>query len=747
MDLLMRTMLGIMCFVPISHEQGVAPVRKRDIFDRNSVFLKKQILSQVADDLLSSNLFNILNGQLLLSERNVNVSVQCHNHTMLMLATAVTELKKNPENWAMQMIDATGKLPSGILEGNFHWWGSFSQCNNVTAKVMENGTVKMPFKGKHCMANFGSLLPKPNMTQLGQLPAGLDPSILDIGVCVPSTCSKEDVIGLVDAGLFLLPKNISVKKATCTNTHLDLDWRAILAISILSVFGFLLLVGTIYDVILSTTEEPPLEPVLDKKPSLRSPSGANGPSGAHSPGTKLDVDEYTPLLDSHDERAVNIQQPSVEYSLFTRIILCFSMYTNGQKILNTTQSDDSLQCVHGIRFLSMTWVILGHTYVFGLGATGNLIILQDYVKLFSFQPIINAFFSVDAFFFLSGLLVGYLVLKEMEKKGGWSKLNWPLYYVHRFWRLTPPYMLVLMISVCLTRYMSTGPQWPEQGFEIDYCKDSWWTNLLYINNFVNVEKMCLGWSWYLANDMQFHWISPIVLIPFSKSSLAGSLVAFVLLLAHLVTTGILSKQYGDTFQLIVNPEKAQDEIEALHGFEYVYIKPYTRIGPYLIGIVVGYILYKTNRKVKLHWTVAVFGWIVAAGLSLSTQYGLYGLFNEAPISPDVMALYDAVSRTVWSMGLGWVVFACVTGYGGFVNTLLSWSALVPLSRLTYCAYLIHPILLMVYYYSRETVFYISDLNIVVTFLGMLVATYGVSFFVSLALEAPFMRLEKIIFKR
>lgn len=46
-------------------------------------------------------------------------------------------------------------------------------------------------------------------------------------------------------------------------------------------------------------------------------------------------------------------------------LTCFCVFTNGAKLLNTNTSEGELLCVHGIRFLSMSWVILGHSYVFG----------------------------------------------------------------------------------------------------------------------------------------------------------------------------------------------------------------------------------------------------------------------------------------------------------------------------------------------------------------------------------------------
>lgn len=43
------------------------------------------------------------------------------------------------------------------------------------------------------------------------------------------------------------------------------------------------------------------------------------------------------------------------------------------------------------------------------------------------------------------------------------------------------------------------------------------------------------------------------------------------------------------------------------------------------------------------------------------------------------------------MGLAWIVVACSSGHGGYVNKILSAPVIYPFSRVTYCAYLVHPI--------------------------------------------------------
>jgi len=50
-------------------------------------------------------------------------------------------------------------------------------------------------------------------------------------------------------------------------------------------------------------------------------------------------------------------------SLPTRLLNCFSVLNNSRKILSAkVNSSDNLGCLNGIRVLSTTWVVMGHTY-------------------------------------------------------------------------------------------------------------------------------------------------------------------------------------------------------------------------------------------------------------------------------------------------------------------------------------------------------------------------------------------------
>jgi len=52
----------------------------------------------------------------------------------------------------------------------------------------------------------------------------------------------------------------------------------------------------------------------------------------------------------------NVSEPRKE------ILLAFSLYTNGKKLLDTKHAADTLSSLHGIRYLSICWIVLVHKY-------------------------------------------------------------------------------------------------------------------------------------------------------------------------------------------------------------------------------------------------------------------------------------------------------------------------------------------------------------------------------------------------
>ena len=82
-------------------------------------------------------------------------------------------------------------------------------------------------------------------------------------------------------------------------------------------------------------------------------------------------------------------------------------------------------------------------------------------------------------------------------------------------------------------------------------------------------------------------------------------------------------------------------------------------------------------------------WGMAYATGLAVIYGLNITADMDPISRSSNVIYAGFHRAAWGLALGWLIFACCRGYGGWINEFLSWGAFVPLSRMSYIIYLMH----------------------------------------------------------
>ena len=74
--------------------------------------------------------------------------------------------------------------------------------------------------------------------------------------------------------------------------------------------------------------------------------------------------------------------------------------------------------------------------------------------------------------------------------------------------------------------------------------------------------------------------------------------------------------------------------------------------------------------------------------------------------------YFAITRVTFALSIAWIIFACHYGFGGIINRFLSASAWIPLTRISYVSYLIHPLIMNAYFYSQEALFHGSGLTLV-----------------------------------
>lgn len=134
-----------------------------------------------------------------------------------------------------------------------------------------------------------------------------------------------------------------------------------------------------------------------------------------------------------------------------------------------------------------------------------------------------------------------------------------------------------------------------------------------------------------------------------------------------------------------------------------------------------------------------------AGDCVGVQVGAYQDFN-ATWSDQPLFFYTWASRPLWSAALACMLYACFTGRGWLVGSFLSHKAWEPMARLTFGAYLAHPLVMQYVFTTSRSLVYYSATNAAVNFLAFFVLAHAVSAVMFIALEYPLAGIERAAFR-
>ena len=609
----------------------------------------------------------------------------------------------------LKAIDAFGKVGAGYLQGNTYALGSYDECFSLSST-------------QYCLADL--------VVETQIIP--IDPH-LQYALCLPQSCSESDIHQSINSTNLRLKRfNLSLRldSVNCeSESKPPYNAGAIVMLLVWSLFAVMVLGATIIHMTLRNIEKQKSSNILEED-TEQATENSTQPKSKKSPANA-----------------------ALEF------VLSFSLFKTVPTMLSTKQQSQAvITCLNGIRVISMSWIIISHTHLWSFFIYSNQVTLVKHMaSRFSFMPVPGGVLGVDSFLLMSGLLVTYLTMRQMNKQKGRFPLL--MYYIHRILRITPAYIFVLFSYWLLTVHFADGPLWRETIGDgsafYESCERYWWTNLLYINNIYPLKHIdiCMPWTWYLANDMQFYVIAPLMIVPLYMFYPVGLAVVGMLLTVNLATLGGITGGYGISTGVAKFDELSQsfsEEGPLEHNItDDIYTKPWTRIGPYLIGTLLGFVLFKQlkpNFRKPFNHVFYISLWMLAFVLCSSTVYGLYKTFNGEPLNEAEDVSYQMFSRLTWSLGVTIVIFACHNGYGWIVNDFLSMKLWIPLSRLTFVTYLVHGIVLFMLLFTRREPFYGTDITITSYTIAAIVLSFSVAAIISAFVELPLSNVEVAVFK-
>lgn len=99
-------------------------------------------------------------------------------------------------------------------------------------------------------------------------------------------------------------------------------------------------------------------------------------------------------------------------------------------------------------------------------------------------------------------------------------------------------------------------------------------------------------------------------------------------------------------------------------------------------------------------------------------------------------------RILWSLCLCYVIFACIQGYAGPINTVLSLPQWQPLSRMSFTAILIHSLVIVVNEINRRNGQFFSKLVLVRIVTLIISKTYSLHRNIEMSRSSFFLRIAK-----
>ena len=129
-------------------------------------------------------------------------------------------------------------------------------------------------------------------------------------------------------------------------------------------------------------------------------------------------------------------------------------------------SSSQLYTLDGFRVLSLFWVISGHSLSITALITSNYIELPNRLVTDTkwFLGLLYATPSVDSFFVIGGLLTGYLTKRNFDKSKKFRIVELGYAILNRTFRLMPPIIILVVLSVTLLSYQSSNVSLSNQPF-------------------------------------------------------------------------------------------------------------------------------------------------------------------------------------------------------------------------------------------------------------------------------------------
>ncbi|XP_050504575.1 uncharacterized protein LOC126883279 isoform X2 [Diabrotica virgifera virgifera] len=432
-----------------------------------------------------------------------------------------------------------------------------------------------------------------------------------------------------------------------------------------------------------------------------------------------------------------------------KFLLHFSLYRSWKNRTDISKNENyqKLLSMQGLRVYMMLIVFLLHlTFIYFNIPVKNPNYHRDLLytgeaQYWSKYLLAWGTFIVLYFFVVSSWLATVQLYKTFENSGKITLRNVVVIIVNRYFRFISA---AIFISIFISNWkyvVSTPFNFDVMRYTDNSCQQDLLLNIFMMANFKYWKNICYPVTWSLSADFQMYIINVIVIYIIFKYKLNEFRVYFSMLVGFCFINGFMIYWYNAG--VIFNFDARETKLFILDDsvdFAINYLSTFSTASSSCIGIILGVIYVNIKSKefsngntlYSIVWFLLFLGLPIFA-VVLSTREG----------TGFVTAIYGALVKPVYCLGLGIGVLGMALNLGGHMKKIYENKYVVFLSNFTFSGYICHWALLhfLISIHEPPT---LSNGYIVTAYVILSAASIIVAIFFTIFVEEPLLSLQKAI---
>lgn len=656
---------------------------------------------------------------------------------------------------SLQLADSFGRPDSDALTGSQFWLGSYGKCLDFKHRqAAAAGDEDQFVQGHYCLgvAQFPNWNPSDSKHSL------------KIGLCLPDTCTSHMLNSdsrLLDRVELMMKQQfgdnqpysrIKLRSVYCLpHETSEVRQYSVSALTFFAFVGSMVLVALIASVIDHfQTNVLPENPLGGARKTPAAPTTRNW--------RNILIDSFSikrniqKVMQIRETESGNKQQPAQRRATQESNVQQYDSLTRELQQVDSFDRDTFFNTITGIKCIGLLWIICAHTFLVTPIVSKNMIDMDKLTATLAADLYLTAHLMVDTFFALSGLLASYLLFKEGIEKHA-TPGRWLVATLHRYWRLTPIYLLCYWFTKSVGFVVNDGPLWDymtaEQSPRLNCARESWSEAILQMSDFKSPKDHCVPFAWFIANGIKFWIVTPIFLVLIHKSMRRGYALTLSTILANIVLVATLAMRSNVDMKSVIEfkPESADN---MLNNMGEVYTRPYSRIGAYLVGLLAGHLIYLIDvgkMQVNLSKNAKILIWMLCSITVMVLVFVLKiakGIALDESALPWVFGISSSLIRPLWSLCTCWLVFALSHGQAKWLAHFLSANFWRRMVKLSFCAYLVQGEVIAQLVLAKPMADKYTYTDMISLPIIIIVMTMFVSFLMVIFLEYPLIGIEELV---